>query len=552
MSAILSIETGFSCNALCGFCPQLGYRGKQSGGLEPDLSTEEIRERIRFGARNGYRQIGFSGGEPTIRKDFIDLIAYARSQGFRLIAVTTNGMMMGYPAFAAACVRAGLNSINLSINGHTARLHDAMMRTPGSFDQAMKALDNLKILREHSAVRLEIMSMSLAAPQVVGHFADIIRLTGHKGVKLHMIQPFLMSKGNTHLAHHYLTSYEAVAQAIREGVVAARQHGGRIKLFNTPVCLLADIEEQLERQWKTLDVFREHERVAPGELSQIATHSQRETRSGCFRIEACATCPEPCDGFRMEYYPQQRMVAEILDDLDAHIAAQGAGELWIGGLELLSGESRREVLQAARAKGAKRLVLLSGGIGRAYHEQFEEAVQALVDEVHFVVQPPRLDKTGLEDRHLAHGNFGDIAKGLKHLRDRPGHEATTVSATASVYDLWRDPSALERLAELGIHKLYIGEEGHPQPDAPSFFDGAGFAELQPALARLGFEVTLLRKGETGGPAERLDWQPRLLRHRYTAHEAEWIGWSIPPWSRELPWDAVAWIEAALQQRSTKT
>src|SRR3954470_11507114 len=89
-SKVMSIETGFSCNAYCGFCPQLNYRGELSAEIKPDLSTDEIKSRIPYGEKTGYRQIGFSGGEPTIRPDMIDLVAYARSLGYELIAITTN------------------------------------------------------------------------------------------------------------------------------------------------------------------------------------------------------------------------------------------------------------------------------------------------------------------------------------------------------------------------------------------------------------------------------------------------------------------------------
>src|SRR5262249_24326579 len=150
---------------------------------------------------------------------------------------------------------------------------------------------------------------------------------------------------------------------------------------------------------------------APGELTVISSETRRETPAGYYRIDACGSCDEPCHGFRAEYYPQERMVSAIVAALQAHVTRHGAeadGELWLGGLELLSGDSQRAVLAAGRALGARRLVLLSGGIGRAYHEQFEEGIQRLVDEVCFVVQPRRPDARELKDRHLAHGNLEDI------------------------------------------------------------------------------------------------------------------------------------------------
>ena len=532
----MSIETGFSCNAYCGFCPQLNYRGELLAGLSPDLTTDELRERIRYGAQNGYRQIGFSGGEPTIRKDIVELVAFSRSQGYELIGMTTNGMMMSYPAFTAAILRAGLNSINFSVNGPTAKLHDAMMRTPGSFDQLMRGMDTVRTLRDKARLRVEMMSMSLAAPQVIEHFPEIVRLTGERGVRLHMIQPFLMTKGNTHLAHNYLTSYAAIEQAVRAAVEVAKGHDGHIKLFNTPVCLFWDIESQLERQWKKLDVFREHEKGTPGELTVSTTKAQRDTPAGYYRVEACATCDEPCNGFRSEYFPQTSMVEQILEAMDRHLGEHGprmAGELWVGGMELLDADSQRRVLGGARERGVGRLVLLSGGIGRGYYDLFEEETQRLVDEVCFVVQPRRADARELKDRHLAHGNFDDLRKGLERLRRRIERDPDAVSATLSIHDLRRDPSLPEQLQALGLRHLRLGEELNSRPDARHFSRSHDWPALLAQLGAHGIRVSYLGRGEIEEGMEITDWRARFLRHPWTTRDAEWIVWSVPSWCRPM-------------------
>ena len=77
MGKLLSIETGFTCNSRCQYCTQLDYRViPQADQL--DLTTEQIRTRIVWAKNNGHDELGFSGGEPTIRPDFLDLIAFAR------------------------------------------------------------------------------------------------------------------------------------------------------------------------------------------------------------------------------------------------------------------------------------------------------------------------------------------------------------------------------------------------------------------------------------------------------------------------------------------
>ena len=114
MGKLLTIETGFTCNSRCHYCTQLDYRViPQADQL--DLSTEQISQRIAYAASQGYDEIGFSGGEPTIRPDFLDLVALAKSYDFQKIGVTTNGRMFAYRAFAEQALDAGLNSFTFSI-----------------------------------------------------------------------------------------------------------------------------------------------------------------------------------------------------------------------------------------------------------------------------------------------------------------------------------------------------------------------------------------------------------------------------------------------------
>jgi MoaA/NifB/PqqE/SkfB family radical SAM enzyme len=530
---VLSIETGFSCNAYCGFCPQLNYRGVPDPDAPIDLTTEEVRARIRWGAENGYDQIGFSGGESTIRDDFVDCVEYAHSLGYRLIGITTNGLRLAYMAYAARLVRAGLTSVNISVHGHTAELHDAMLRTPGAFDLAMRALDNVQALRQVTGRRIEVMSMSLATPRVLPHFPDIVRLMGRKGVRLHMIQPFLMTKGNTHRARQYFAGYDDIARAIRAASDVAREHGGHVKLFNTPVCLMWDIEDRLERQWKPLDVFREHE-------TGRAAYLKRDTQEGYTRIAACATCDEPCPGFRAEYAPQDDMVAELVAAMDAHVARHRDGALWVGGLELLDPAHLGEVLRAARAR-AGRVVLVTGAIGRTHTEQYDEALGAGVDEVCFVVHRRQAATDDRRERHA--GNLRDVAAGIARLREL-GVDAGSgrVSATVTEGDVVHHADMMHSIHELGVRHLRVGAlRGDARAAEPWWHRGEAKAALG-ALADLGFTVTVLGRADperAEGPWRIEDPEHHWLAHRRVSPEFYWIAWSVPPWARQARRDLAA-------------
>ena len=65
------------CNLNCIHC----YAGATSENLEGEMTTEEGKEFIRQVADFGVPVLLFSGGEPLMRRDFLELASYAMSQG---------------------------------------------------------------------------------------------------------------------------------------------------------------------------------------------------------------------------------------------------------------------------------------------------------------------------------------------------------------------------------------------------------------------------------------------------------------------------------------
>lgn len=126
--------TGFSCNNKCEFC--------SVNSRELNFSTEELRFLISKYSSLDYDALQFIGGEPTIRKDFLDLISYAKDCGYKRIEVTTNGRLFSYRRFTEEAARSGLTSILFSLYGHNKTLHDKMTNSPGAFEQCVQGIKN--------------------------------------------------------------------------------------------------------------------------------------------------------------------------------------------------------------------------------------------------------------------------------------------------------------------------------------------------------------------------------------------------------------------------
>lgn len=91
----------------------------------------------------GEFSINFSGGEPYIKKGFLDLLAFGNKNGINC-GVTTNGSCMTQEN-AAKTVAARPFNVNMSVDAPNAELHDYLRGQPGLFG---KLSQGIKYLRE--------------------------------------------------------------------------------------------------------------------------------------------------------------------------------------------------------------------------------------------------------------------------------------------------------------------------------------------------------------------------------------------------------------------
>jgi MoaA/NifB/PqqE/SkfB family radical SAM enzyme len=133
------IFTGYSCNNNCVFCC---HSHKRNGKLE--RTTDEILKDIHEARSLGSTYLEIIGGEPTIRKDFIRIVTFAKTLGFSTIMIATNGRMLSYKTYTESIIEAGINHIVFSIHGHNAEIHDLLTGAKGSFDQLLMGIENVK------------------------------------------------------------------------------------------------------------------------------------------------------------------------------------------------------------------------------------------------------------------------------------------------------------------------------------------------------------------------------------------------------------------------
>jgi mycofactocin radical SAM maturase len=131
----LTWELTYACNLSCIHCLS------SSGRRDPrELSTAECKALIDEFERMQVFYVNIGGGEPTVRPDFWELVDYATAHHVG-VKFSTNGVKIT-PAIAARLARSDYVDVQISLDGATAEVNDAV-RGRSSFDTALRAMQNL-------------------------------------------------------------------------------------------------------------------------------------------------------------------------------------------------------------------------------------------------------------------------------------------------------------------------------------------------------------------------------------------------------------------------
>lgn len=125
------------CNFRCTYCLPTGY--KPSKKNSQFLSLDELKRVVSAFSHCGTSKVRLTGGEPSLRKDFTDIIAMiAELDGIEKIAMTTNGYRLKKQA--KQWRDAGLTHLNVSVDSLDPRLF-YQITGENKFHQVMSGID---------------------------------------------------------------------------------------------------------------------------------------------------------------------------------------------------------------------------------------------------------------------------------------------------------------------------------------------------------------------------------------------------------------------------
>jgi len=108
----LRISLTDRCNFRCVYCMPADMQFAPQSHL---LQDEELLRLVRIATTVGFNRVRLTGGEPTVRRNLVNLVAgIASTPGIQEIAMTTNALRL--EKLAEPLARAGLKRVNISVD----------------------------------------------------------------------------------------------------------------------------------------------------------------------------------------------------------------------------------------------------------------------------------------------------------------------------------------------------------------------------------------------------------------------------------------------------
>ena len=184
MLPVLSeIAVTYRCNLSCKFCYAGCRCSKQPKAAE--MSTAEVKRAldiIRYEAE--VPSVSWTGGEPTLRDDLVELTAHAAGIGLRVNLITNSTNLT--EKLVRDLKNAGLSSAQVSVEGPTALVHDSLTQVTGSFHHTIKGIKLLRDAGLHVHTNTTVNALNAA------HLCGIVELAKSldmKRLSMNMVIP---------------------------------------------------------------------------------------------------------------------------------------------------------------------------------------------------------------------------------------------------------------------------------------------------------------------------------------------------------------------------
>ena len=279
--ALLDVVLGYDCNLACTYCTITDEMRRRA------LPTERVAREIERAAARGFKEIAFTGGEPTIRSDLPALVKHARRRGFEHVKVASNGLRYAHAPYLDHLVECGVDRFNVSMHAFTDDAYERTVRREGVASLRRIAIGHLVDRKLDPMADLILKNDTYR--HLRGWIADLVSL-GVRRFSLWLVSLTDQNAGNV----EQLPTISDLAPFVKEAFDDARRGGYEVLSLHIPRCFLPGYEDHVRHPGDDIVTV-----VTPDDVFDL-----KDSRlGGGVKPAGCAGCKfaSECPGLRHDY-----------------------------------------------------------------------------------------------------------------------------------------------------------------------------------------------------------------------------------------------------------
>jgi cyclic pyranopterin phosphate synthase len=279
--ALLDVVLGYDCNLGCTYCTITDAMRRRA------LGTEQVAREIDRAAARGYRDVAFTGGEPTIRNDLGPLVRYARRRGFEHVKVASNGLRYAHGPYLDQLIACGVDRFHVSMHARSDEAYETTVRRAETAKLRRAAIENL-VARGLDPVA-DLILKEDTYREARAWIQDLHAI----GIRRFALWLVSLTDGNANNTEQ-LPRISDVVPHLLPAFDDARSGGYEVVSLHIPRCFLHGYEDHVRHPGADRVTV-----VTPDEVFEL----QSSKLSGGVKPDGCARCQffDACPGLRSDY-----------------------------------------------------------------------------------------------------------------------------------------------------------------------------------------------------------------------------------------------------------
>lgn len=288
------LKLHYACNNNCVHCVITDQRDAALANKGKDwIPTKKVVNLLHDMRKQGFEIVTFTGGEPTLRKDLPALIALAHKMGYT-IGVQTNGRVLSIPGIAQTYSGYGARFV-VAVHGSSADIHDSITRADKSFDQTVKAIQNLLALGEKVSFKTVISKFN------VHDMVGIARLGLDLGIsRFNFTFPHALGNAGR-MFKEVIPRYSVLMPSLNEAFdLLESVNGVQMATETVPLCLLGEKRRHYSIEYSVINRLHSVSRQLDEGIRDWSEDRVNEQKAKPHHCKECRY-NDRCEGVWKEY-----------------------------------------------------------------------------------------------------------------------------------------------------------------------------------------------------------------------------------------------------------